>query len=82
MTKREHPLKGEFDTAEARWERPVTEAGAPGELEIGYADNGMVALRRADDPEGDILIYTPEEWKAFQEGLRDGEFDLPAWTED
>ncbi|GAB3992726.1 hypothetical protein GCM10029992_02590 [Glycomyces albus] len=40
----------------------------------------MVALRRADDPDGDILIYTPEEWKAFQEGLRDGEFDLPTWA--
>ncbi|WP_199038884.1 DUF397 domain-containing protein [Glycomyces salinus] len=80
MTKREHPLKGEFDTAAARWERPATEDGTPGELEIGYADNGMVALRRADDPDGDILIYTPEEWKAFQEGLRDGEFDLPTWA--
>lgn len=76
MTKRDHPLKGEFDTAAARWERTVREDGTPAALEIGYADNGLVALRMADEPEGDLLIYTPAEWKAFVEGVRDGEFDI------
>lgn len=79
MTKREHPLKGEFDTATARWERTTREDGTPAALEIGYADNGLVALRMADDPEGDILIYTPAEWEAFVEGVRDGEFDIETW---
>lgn len=81
MTKREHPLKGEFDTAAARWERTTYTDGSPAALEVGYAENGMVALRKADEPEGDLLIYTPEEWTAFVEGVRDGEFDLGTWDE-
>ncbi|GAB3219820.1 hypothetical protein GCM10027447_03360 [Glycomyces halotolerans] len=82
MTKREHPLKGEFDTAAARWERTMREDGTPAALEIGYADNGMVALRMAEEPDGDILIYTPSEWQAFVEGVRDGEFDIDTWDDE
>ncbi|MDN3240347.1 DUF397 domain-containing protein [Glycomyces tritici] len=82
MTKREHPLKGEFDTATARWERTTHEDGTPAALEIGYADNGLVALRMAEDPEGDVLIYTPAEWEAFVEGVRDGEFDIETWDDE
>ncbi len=25
------------------------------------------------------MIYTPEEWNAFKEGVLDGEFDLGTW---
>jgi len=82
MTKREHPLKGEFDTATARWERTTHEDGTPAALEIGYADNGLVALRMAEEPEGDILIYTPSEWEAFVDGVRDGEFDIETWDDE
>ncbi|MFC4335326.1 DUF397 domain-containing protein [Salininema proteolyticum] len=80
MTTREHPLKGQFDTAEARWERPLKDDGEPGAFEIGFAENGLVALRLAEEPDGDLLIYTPEEWTAFVEGKDDGEFDLPPGT--
>jgi hypothetical protein len=81
MTTHEHPLKGEFDTAAARWERTTHKDGTPAALEIGYAENGMVALRRAAAPDGDLLIYTPAEWEAFVQGVRDGEFDLNTWDE-
>lgn len=79
---RQHPLKGQFDTASARWVRPEADDGTPGELEIGFADNGLVAMRRVDDPEGTILIYTPDEWEAFVGGVRDGELDLGVLVED
>ncbi|MFB9662910.1 DUF397 domain-containing protein [Glycomyces mayteni] len=79
---REHPLKGQFDTAAARWVRPDADDGTPGELEIGFATNGLVAMRRTDDPEGTILIYTPDEWEAFVGGVRDGELDLSVLAED
>ncbi|HEX2145429.1 MAG TPA: DUF397 domain-containing protein [Glycomyces sp.] len=82
MTKREHPLKGEFDTAAATWVRMTEEDGTPGQMEIGFAENGMVAVRMAEDPEGDVLIYTPQEWTAFKEAVRDGEFDLPPLGEE
>lgn len=61
----------------ARWERPVKADGEPGAFEIGYGDNDLVALRLADAPDGDLLIYTPEEWEAFRDGVSKGEFDLP-----
>jgi hypothetical protein len=79
MTTREHPLKGKFDTATARWERTNLEDGSPAALEVGYGDNGLVALRTAEHPDGDLLVYTQSEWEAFVEGVRDGEFDLDAW---
>lgn len=75
-TVRQHPLKGEFDTAEADWRRVENSDGSPGKLEVGFADNGLVALRYAEDPEGTILIYTPAEWDAFVAGVKDGEFDI------
>ncbi|MFC4336056.1 hypothetical protein [Salininema proteolyticum] len=75
----QHPLKGEFDAASARWERPLKDDGEPSVFEIGHADNGLVAMRRHDEPDT-ILIYTPEEWQAFLEGKDDGEFDLPGST--
>ncbi|GAA4905453.1 uncharacterized protein DUF397 [Stackebrandtia albiflava] len=81
-TIREHPLKGQFDTATAEWRRTTNLDGSPGKLEIGFADNGLVALRYADEPDGTILIYTPEEWDAFVEGVKDGEFDIEVLEED
>lgn len=82
MAVREHPLKGEFDTASARWVRPEADDGTPGELEIGFADNGLVAMRRFDEPDGTTLIYTPEERAAFAEGVKDGEMDFAVLVED
>lgn len=82
MSKIEHPLKGEFDTETARWERTTDADGNPASLEIGYAANGMVALRKADDPDGDLLIYTPAEWEAFKEGVSLGEFDPGTWNDE
>lgn len=81
-TVREHPLKGQFDTAAAKWQRTTNLDGSPGKLEIGFADNGLVALRYADEPDGTILIYTPAEWDAFVEGVKDGEFDIEVLEED
>jgi hypothetical protein len=79
---REHPLKGQFDTSAARWVRPPEDDGTPGELEIGFAENGLVAMRKVDDPDGTVLIYTPDEWEAFVGGVRDGELDLEVLADD
>ncbi|WP_100444496.1 DUF397 domain-containing protein [Glycomyces xiaoerkulensis] len=78
----EQPLKGRFDADAARWVRPDAAEGTPGELEIGFAPDGLVAIRRADDPGGTILIYTPDEWEAFVGGVRDGEMDLSVLADD
>ena len=49
-----------------------------------YSDNcvevafvgGAIALRDSKDKAGAVLLFTPEEWLAFVDGTKDGEFDL------
>jgi hypothetical protein len=36
---------------------------------------GKVALRDSKDPTGPMLVYTPDEWSAFLDGAKRGEFD-------
>ena len=74
------PLKNQFDAACVTWRRNTDIDGNPGTLEIGYADNGMVGLRYVNEPDGATLIYTPQEWDAFIDGVRKGEFDVPSST--
>jgi uncharacterized protein DUF397 len=39
-------------------------------------DPALIMLRDSKDPTGPVLAYTPEEWGAFIEGVKAGEFDL------
>ena len=42
-----------------------------------YAGNASACLvRDSKDPGGPVLTFTPDEWRAFIAGVRDGEFDL------
>ena len=49
-----------------------------------YSDNcvevafvgGAIALRDSKNRAGAVLLFTPEEWLAFVDGAKDGEFDL------
>jgi hypothetical protein len=49
-----------------------------------YSDNcvevafvgGAIAMRDSKDPDGPVLVFTPDEWNAFVGGTKDGEFDL------
>jgi hypothetical protein len=36
--------------------------------------NGGIALRDSKDPDGPILMFTREEWNAFLDGARAGDF--------
>ncbi|HIV59370.1 MAG TPA: DUF397 domain-containing protein [Candidatus Stackebrandtia faecavium] len=71
------PLQSQFDAVGVTWHRNTDVDGKPGRLEIGYADNGMVGMRYANEPGGTMLIYTPKEWDAFLDGVHKGEFDVP-----
>lgn len=37
---------------------------------------GIVAVRHSKDPDGLVLVFTPEEWNALLHGAREGQFDL------
>ncbi|QSB05100.1 DUF397 domain-containing protein [Natronoglycomyces albus] len=38
--------------------------------------SGRVAVRHSHHPEGDLIVYTHQEWAAFLAGAKDGEFDF------
>jgi hypothetical protein len=43
-------------------------------VEVAVID-GLIAVRDSKDPEGAILRYTADEWGAFLDGAKKGEFD-------
>jgi hypothetical protein len=36
---------------------------------------GKVVLRDSKNPNGPVLVYSPDEWVAFLDGAKKGEFD-------
>ena len=48
---------------------------ADGCVEVGRLANGQVAVRDSKDRSRPALIFTADEWTAFLEGARAGEFD-------
>lgn len=49
------------------------------EVELDFAENnGTVHVRDSKDPAGPVLVFTVAEWRAFIEGVKRDEFDLPA----
>jgi Domain of unknown function (DUF397) len=44
-------------------------------VEIAALGGGQVAVRNSTDPSGPALIFTPQEFSAFLDGARHGEFD-------
>jgi len=62
------------DLSNVIW-RKSTRSGHNGCVEVAFAD-GRIALRDSKDRKGPVLVFTPLEWEAFVNGVRDGEFDL------
>ena len=44
-------------------------------VEVASTSTGGTVMRDSKDPAGPILIYPTEEFRAFLEGARNGEFD-------
>jgi hypothetical protein len=36
---------------------------------------GATAVRDSGDPDGPVLVYSRNEWKAFTDAVKNGEFD-------
>jgi hypothetical protein len=45
-------------------------------VEVGFHTDGAVSVRDSKRPEQASVRYTPEEWAAFLDGAKNGEFDL------
>ena len=44
-------------------------------VEVADLPGQTVGVRNSRDPLGPVLRFTPDEWKAFMGGARNGEFD-------
>ena len=66
------------DLTGADW-RKSTRSGNGGSDCVEVAKNlpEMVGVRDSKDRSGPALVFGPEAWMAFVDGVKDGEFDLP-----
>lgn len=53
------------------------EDDADGHVEVALLPDGGVALRDSKDRDGQVHVYTADEWDAFVKGVHAGEFDRP-----
>lgn len=44
-------------------------------VEVASLPDGQIGVRDSKDPDGTVLRFTPDEWRAFIGGARNGEFD-------
>jgi hypothetical protein len=57
------------------WRRSGTEAQA---IEVAFVEalgQRWVLMRITDDPQARVLVYNTDEWDAFLDGAKRGEFD-------
>jgi hypothetical protein len=51
-----------------------THSGSGSCVEVAEGD-ATIFVRDSKDQAGPVLMFNPEEWRAFVAGVRDGEFD-------
>lgn len=74
MTREDGAGTMNVDLTRAQW-RKARASQANGECVEIAALPAAVAMRDSKDPDGPVLVFTPEEWRAFLSGAKGGEFD-------
>jgi Domain of unknown function (DUF397) len=64
------------DLRRAEWRTRTYSGGNGSCVEVAGNIPGIVAVRDSKDRQGPALVFTPEEWNAFLDGVRADEFDL------
>lgn len=64
-----------MDLSAAVWEKSA-HSGSNGCVEVAFVE-GRIALRDSKNKNGAHLVFTPKEWKAFLDGVADGQFRQP-----
>jgi hypothetical protein len=62
------------DRAALTWRKASRSLATGACVEVAPA-SGQIAVRDSKDPDGPILLYTADEWAAFLDGAKKGEFD-------
>jgi hypothetical protein len=64
-----------MDLTNAQWRKSTFSGGNGGNcVEVARNLPGIVAVRDSKDREGPALVFTPQQWLAFLDGVRTGEF--------
>ncbi|MET9878467.1 DUF397 domain-containing protein [Actinacidiphila glaucinigra] len=62
------------DLTEARWVKSSKSGYLPECVEVADLGGGAVAIRDSENKDLPPLRFTAQEWTAFREGVREGEF--------
>lgn len=57
------------------WRTSSASGGAGNCVEVAFTNSDEVWVRDSKDPDGAMLRFTRQEWRAFVAGVRQGEFD-------
>jgi hypothetical protein len=57
-----------------RWRKSSHSGSGDNCVEVASLPGGGHAVRDSKDPGGPALMFTPDEWTAFIQGVTDGEF--------
>jgi hypothetical protein len=70
------PFDDAWPAKALRWQKSRRSNSGGNCVELALVPEGrQIAMRNSRDPDGPMLIYTPEEIDAFLRGVRDGDFD-------
>jgi Domain of unknown function (DUF397) len=63
------------DLSRAVWRKSSYSGGNGGQcVEVARNLRGIVAVRDSKDPDGPRLVFPAGQWRAFADGVRQGEF--------
>jgi hypothetical protein len=65
------------DLTRLTWRKSTLSDAQADCVETAILPDHSVAVRHSKNPAGEVLLYTPAEWRAFVGGVKRGEFDLP-----
>ncbi|SDT68494.1 DUF397 domain-containing protein [Actinoplanes derwentensis] len=65
------------DLSDAQWRKSSRSGGDGGNcVEVATDMQGVVAVRDTKGRDGGTLLFTPAGWRAFIDGIKEGDFDL------
>ena len=56
------------------WHKSTYSGGEGNCVEVAGLAEGGIAVRDSKDPDGSVLVFTPDAWKAFITGIRHEQF--------